>query len=329
MRKSSGALLRTGNSPGADEASFWGTLYQGHPYKWTPAYSLLEGFDMSMVFPDLLHVWHLGVARDLIGGAMRTYMDFAVWGAGNEQTMLEAPTSSLKDFCRSNQLPLKLSKLTKRKLTLSRTKYPELRSSGYDAYVVLLWLMHEAQRCPTLPDLLKTCMWAGNHALSILCNGGHFLTSQEQNNVQLVGLMFVRCYLLLARQALDANRKLYRIRPKFHLLHHCFRSPFATTSRTNHGAYATWMDEDSLKKLMKIMSETDKRTAERRLLQRWLLSLPGTWRRVRKTIKKLSPRLLCATVSSQKHMWQEAGFTIHIYIYTYIHTYTHTYRRDS
>ena len=83
---------------GADEASFWGTLYQDHPYKWTPAYSLLEGFDMSMVFPDLLHVWHLGVARDLIGGAMRTYMDFAVWGAGNEQTMLEAATSSLKHF---------------------------------------------------------------------------------------------------------------------------------------------------------------------------------------------------------------------------------------
>ena len=184
--------------------------------------------------------------------------------------------------------------------------------------------MREAQRCPTLPDLLKTCMWAGNHALSILCNGGHFLTSQEQNNVQLVGLMFVRCYLLLARQALDANRKLYRIRPKFHLLHHCFRSPFATTSRTNHGAYATWMDEDSLKKLMKIMSETDKRTAERRLLQRWLLSLPGTWRRVRKTIKKAkSAASLRDGVQPEAHV---AGSRIHnTYIYIHIYTYIHTY----
>ena len=271
---------------GSDDAAFWGTLHQDHPYTWTPAYSLLEGFHMSMVFPDLLHVWHLGVARDLIGSTVRTCMDLKLWGPGSEQTMLEAATSSLKSFCRLNKLPLKLCKLTKRKLNLSRTKYPELKSSGYDSYVVLLWLMHEVQQCPTAPDLLKTCIWAGNHALSILCNGGHFLTSLEQNNVQLVGLMFVRCYLLLARQALNDNRKLYRIRPKFHLLHHCFRSTFATTSCTNHGAYATWMDEDSLKKLMKVMNETDKRTAERRLLQRWLLSLPGTWHGVRRTIKK-------------------------------------------
>ena len=276
---------------GANDAAFWGTIYQSLPWQWSPAYSNLVAFHVSMIFPDLLHVWNLGVARDLVGSAVRVFMDHGVWGPGAEAVMLAAATTSLKTFCRLHQLPLKLQKLTKSKLKMSKSRYPELCSSGYDSYVVLLWLLDEATKCPTLPNVLRTCLWAGNHAVSGMCNAGHFLTSLEQNNVREIGLLFVRCYLRLAREALDDGRKLFRVRPKFHMLHHCFRSVFSETSRTNHGAYSTWMDEDALKKLMKVMKLTDKRTVDRRLMQRWLMQLPQTWREARKTIKSLRARL--------------------------------------
>ena len=265
----------------SDGAPYWRTMYTAFPWRWTPAYALLRGFSLTMIFPDLLHCWNLGTARDLAASAIRIFMDCAVFGVGNEQVMLGQATDRLKAFARAHKLPLKLKKLTKTKLNLSRSKYPELRSSGYDSYVVLLWLQHETEfHAAALPDVLKTCIWAGNRAISVMCNAGHFLTEAEEKNKVTVGKLFLRSYMVLANEALQARRRLFRVRPKFHLLAHAFRGK--TKSRVNCGRYSAWMDEDALKKLMRTLKQTDARTSERRLLQRWLLTLKGTWRRVRK-----------------------------------------------
>ena len=37
------------------------------------------------------------------------------------------------------------------------------------------------------------------------------------------------------------------------------------------------MDEDALKKLMRVLKMTNCQTAEQRLLERWLLALPEVW----------------------------------------------------
>ena len=268
----------------SDAAPYWSTLYTTVPWRWTPAYALLRGFSLKTLFPDLLHCWNLGTARDLAGSAIRIFMDCGVFGVGNEQSMLGTATDRLKAFVHARKLPLKLKKLTKAKLTLSRSKYPELRSSGYDSYVVLLWLQHDAEsHAAALPDALKTCIWAGNRAISVMCNAGHFLTELEESNKVTVGKVFLRTYMLLANEGLEAHRLIFRVRPKFHLLAHAFCAK--TKSRVNCGRYSTWMDEDALKKLMKTLKQTDARTSERRLLQRWLLGLKSTFRKVRE--KKL------------------------------------------
>ena len=121
--------------------------------------------------------------------------------------------SRLKAFVRARKLPLKLKKLTKAKLKLSRSKYPELRSSGYDSYVVLLWLQHEAEsHAAVLPDALKTRIWAGDRAISVMCNAGHFLTELEESNKVTVGKVFLRSYMVLANEGLEAHRLIFRVK---------------------------------------------------------------------------------------------------------------------
>ena len=61
------------------------------------------------------------------------------------------------------------------------------------------------------------------------------------------------------------------------LLHHLF----VRDGCANPHCYSTWMDEDALKHLMKTLRCTDRRTAEERLLQRWLLGLPSSFEAVR------------------------------------------------
>ena len=253
---------------------YWSTLYRFVPWRWTPAYASLDGFNTRQIFPDLLHVWHLGVCRDLIGSAMQLLLEAGVWDGRSEATKLQNATIDLKSFAASHKLPLKLKKLSKTKLSLSTKKYPELKSSGYDSYVVLRWLLCVCEnRGALIPDRLRTCVWAGNHVLSILTHAGHFLTHSERQNRTVVGQLFLTSYIGLAHEELRRGRLLFRLRPKFHLFHHVCMNP----SFINAGRYSTWMDEDGLKKLMRIMRRTDARTAEQRVLQRWLLSLYSVW----------------------------------------------------
>ncbi|OLP85870.1 hypothetical protein AK812_SmicGene33098 [Symbiodinium microadriaticum] len=136
---------------------YWSTLYRFVPWRWTPAYASLDGFNTRQIFPDLLHVWHLGVCRDLIGSAMQLLLEAGVWDGRSEATKLQNATIDLKSFAASHKLPLKLKKLSKTKLSLSTKKYPELKSSGYDSYVVLRWLLCVCEnRGALIPDRLRT-----------------------------------------------------------------------------------------------------------------------------------------------------------------------------
>ena len=61
-------MCYTNLSPGA----LWrGTLYDANPWDVIPAFANLTGFDVRMLGMDLLHLFHLGVGRDMVGSAMR------------------------------------------------------------------------------------------------------------------------------------------------------------------------------------------------------------------------------------------------------------------
>ena len=93
-----------------------------------------------MVFPDLLHVYHLGVGRDMLGSILRSVLSEPHVIAGPTiDDRFQSATDQLRAFARARKLPLRLHKLSRAK---SRT-FPELNSSGYDTCVVGSWLENE------------------------------------------------------------------------------------------------------------------------------------------------------------------------------------------
>ncbi|CAE7346366.1 unnamed protein product, partial [Symbiodinium pilosum] len=192
-----------------DSAPFWRTLYTDEPWTIAPAYSGLKGYDLRMVMPDILHVWHLGVGRDLAGSAIVFMIkETDIFQGANQQERLHSATMSLKRFARSQKLPLKLHKLSKTKLGWTGKTFPELKSSGYDTYVTLKWVLQLSHVfSDALPNSLCSCLWTADHVISLLTNGGRYLSEEEQENKEVFGMVFLREYMALANLALSQRPK--------------------------------------------------------------------------------------------------------------------------
>ena len=262
------------------DAPYWDTMHISPPWSFTPCYTQLSGFREEMIHPDLLHVFHLGVGRDLAASSivymLRQPECGHIFAGNNLDEKLRSATSMVKMFAKERKLNLKLHKFSRSKLHMSTKSYPELCSNGYDTYVVLAWLETVVTaHSDALPRELCAAIWAANHVLSLLQAGGRFLSPEEQGNKETFGQLFMVSYVHMARVSLVARTRLFRMRPKLHILHHIFKS--RPRSGLNPWNFNTFMDEDALKKLMKVLKIADNRTAPERLLQRFLIKLPGFW----------------------------------------------------
>lgn len=54
-------------------AAWRNTFCSSPPWETVPYYGSLVGFHIAMIFPDLLHVWNLGVARDAAGSILKKF----------------------------------------------------------------------------------------------------------------------------------------------------------------------------------------------------------------------------------------------------------------
>lgn len=253
------------------DAAWRNTIESTLPWAVTPNYANIIGFQLMMMMPDLLHVFNLGVAKHMLASSLKVVLsEQVVFQASNLVDRMSLATASLKQFALRRGLPLRIKKITKSRLKWKNRKYPELGASGYDAYVVGSWLESVlepfSQRYPDIVSLL----WVSNRTVSLMYSAGWFLTPGEKQTLETLGGLFNHLYMKLASQAVNQHKLLFRVIPKFHLFCHI------TSSRrdVNPSKYSTWMDEDFLKKIGKCLGLTSLRTAQKRLLERWLMSIP-------------------------------------------------------
>ena len=245
-------------------------MLSSDPWGTRPSYADLIGFHPLQLVPDLLHVWNLGVARAAIGSALKIILkNQTIFHGNNLDIRLEEASVSLRDYAKQHKLDLRLRKLTKGKLHWKTATFPSFAGKGYDAYVAGLWLEELLAPYDEFGDLF-TLFWASNKALTTMYAGDWFLTEHERETVQDLGQVFPETYARLARDAVQRGEYLFKILPKFHLLCHLW----VPSRSVNQSKYSTWMDEDFLRKISKTLSLTSSRTAQRRVLERWLMSLP-------------------------------------------------------
>ena len=215
--------------------------------------------------PDLLHVFNLGVARDVIGSILKVVLkERHVFRGSNIEDRMSDATMKLKAWAKSHKLPLRLRKFSKAKLSWKGKTYPSLASSRYDAYVCMRWLQDElADHQANYPSIF-CLIWSANVFVGLLNKSGWFLSEREHEQVKVIGTVFCQTLIRLAGEALENREVLWHIRPKLHMLFH-----------------GQAQDEDYLKKVGKTLRLTDARTAQKRVLQRWLLSVPKTLQKAR------------------------------------------------
>lgn len=102
-------------------------------------------------------------------------------------------------------------------------------------------------------------------------HANRFLTPQDKATIRLYGNLFLTTYMRVASEALQGRNMLFKILPKMHLLTHVWNWDHRNI---NASYYSTWLDEDFLKKIGKTLGLTSQPHAQKRLLQRWLMTIP-------------------------------------------------------
>ena len=254
-----------------DQAPWRSTFLQEEPWDIEPAYARIYGFNILMVVPDLLHCWNLGVCRDMVASVLKVVLGEAtVFDGATINDRFDQATKSLKTYARNHGHSLRLKKLTRKKITWAARKYPEFRGSGSDCHVVAAWLEELLVPHSRVYGDFCTLLWAGNKS-------NWFLTPAEKRTTRTLGKVFTQTLLRLARGAIDSQSLMWRVKPKLHLMCHVFEGP----RQINVARYATWMDEDWLKKIAKVMQLTSVKTAQKRVLQRWLMAFKSHMEKMR------------------------------------------------
>ena len=253
-------------------AEWRSTIFQQEPWTIRPHYTNLFGFELGMVTGDLLHIWNLGVLRDVVGGVLKVLVrETFVFDGRDIDTRFQTATNQLKAYAKSKGQSLKLKRLTKTKICWGGKTFPEFQGSGSDCNIVASWLESVLERHHDRYGDFLTLLWTGNKAMRMLyASNSFFLNDSEKRTFQILGRIFLDTFLRLAREGLDKNEMIFKVRPKFHILCHLVDTP----RQVNIARYATWLDEDWLKKISHTMKLTSVKTSQTRVLQRWLMSIP-------------------------------------------------------
>ncbi len=260
----------------SDNAGWLSTLLVGTPWAVEPPYARLPGFSVEMIIPDLLHIWNLGMAQSVGGSILKQILqEQVIFNGPNLDSRFSEATESLRAFARHEKLPLRLKKLTKTRLRWKTRGYPELACSGYDTFVICKWLQCILTPFSDVYTDFCTLLWSGNHAVSVCYSAGWWLSPAEKATLHTVGNIFMCTYIRLASESVAGGRFLFRARPKLHMLHHVFK----WRRGVNPAKYATWNDEDFLKRIGRVLKLVSALSAQKRILERWLMNIPETIRK--------------------------------------------------
>lgn len=259
------------------------------PWETPPSLTQLRNFNPSFLLPDLLHVWYLGVGRDIVASCMVSLVRSGNWAGANQVARFWTATCSFKRFLVAQGLPNlpKRWKFTKTKINMKGGQVAHFKEKGHRTGLVLKWLFAELDANGCDNHHLQSLLWAAHHVMGLLSSKKLFLTREEGSQICSLGEFMLKQYLHLHHQRVGSV-KLWHIRPKWHLLHHIFLSCETTADfcRNPHSGVC-WMDEDFLKKMMTVTKKCHKLTANSNTLKRYLLGLKE---KIETTLRSLRTR---------------------------------------
>lgn len=151
----------------------------------------------------------------------------------------------------------------------------ELRAKGYDTYIILQWLREELSGGSDARfDTVSSLVWLADTWVAMMCDGEDWLSEDSAHQIKIVGETFFKVYL----QAAHMQPQVWKIRPKWHVAHHLVLEAAMRPSHRNPSKDSTWMDEDWMRKVARVIKRTHKKTSPLTTLQRYLMFLKQKFR---------------------------------------------------
>ena len=241
------------------------------PFAERPILCDIIGESLKAVQLDLLHLWNLGVLRDLLGTIIKLLCRRrGVYTGTTIRKRLVSFNKDLRAWASSSKLPLTGKRIKRDTLTWKSDKCPTLKLKAADCGTILQFCNHKLQQvgCDEYPGLVG-CTWTANLFSGCLSHAGMFMTNQERETALIAGRFFIHTYLLLANAALAADQLLFKVRPKLHYLLHLLER--LQTSYRNPHFGATWMDEDWVRYAIGLKKKMSHRTSSHNILKRFLV----------------------------------------------------------
>lgn len=253
------------------ENAAWRSRGIGPMWTIAPAMSGLIGFSEKLIALDLLHVFHLGVARDLCGTGFKLLCKGRDYYSGSkiDKRLLQL-TKDLKDWCKRHGHVLSLTKVNKDTIKWKSGECPELRAKGADTLVCLRFLCDKLhQKRPMKYDGIVACAWASVQFMGVLSHASLFMTDSERSTAVVTGRLFVRSYISLAYESLQSGDYLFKVRPKMHYLLHIIDDIGLPGHSRNPFSDATFVDEDFVKQALIVKRRISYRKASLNVLRRF------------------------------------------------------------
>lgn len=125
-------------------------------------------------------------------------------------------------------------------------------------------------------------VWNLSEALSIWYRGPRpTLTREQAERSAECGRKHLRCYAKLAAEALDAERFLYKLRPKHHYMEHLLDE--VKRLHRNPMSQSNFCDEDNMKILKGVSAACHPKTVLRTWARRYVLKKTIFWHRLANT----------------------------------------------
>ena len=255
------------------------------PWEIEPALIGLVGFTILTLALDIMHCFHLGCGRDLVGGAVKLlcrgkeFFDGRTIAIRLQMLMMEAI-----EFARRHGKQLSFARLKKTNITWKRDKCPELKGSASDTSVFVAYLSEKLQsvQLPHPYEGVAACVWTANMFFSGLANARFFLDHNERDYLFVLGRAYIASYAQLASVAFSRCEYLFKLRPKFHILTHLVWDIAQRDSGRNPSMDALFIDEDFVKWSLRKYRKMSRQTASLNLLRRCLVQQQDRlrqWRR--------------------------------------------------
>ena len=161
-------------------------------------------------------------------------------------------------------------------LGLKKNQYAEFHGKAWQAGLLLKWLEALFRERGAPSDDVYSVVALGNNFIPLMMlarDQGAFLSREQADQAQALGQAWLEVYLRLHLQhrlLAQCSYRLFNPRPKLHMMQHLLLS---CEGLKNPATAMTWMDEDWLKRILRLTKMVHKQTAALNTLLRWTSGL--------------------------------------------------------